>query len=119
MFVFKYDFDLGGEQDTGQKTSAGNAIYAKLLDTGALPNATSKNVAHGLDDISVAAGAYFGLLASFADDGGTTLSTFDGITGLTWGITDTNLVLTAAGDLSGWTGSSAVILYEKDDLAVS
>lgn len=117
MFVFKYDFDLGGEQDTGQRSVAGNAIYAKLLDSGALPNATSKNVAHGLDDISLAAGAFFKVEAGYASKADT-LTEIQGLA-ITYEINATNLVLTTAVDLSSWTASSVVIMYEKDDLAVS
>lgn len=36
------------EQDTGRKWIGAETVYSKTVDTGALPNATSKNVAHGI-----------------------------------------------------------------------
>lgn len=117
MFTLKYDYNVGGAQDTGLKTVAGNIIFAKALDTGALPNATSKNVAHGLDDISLTAGSFFKVLSGYASKADT-LTELHGLS-LTYEINATNLVLTTAADLSGWTASTTVILFEKDDLAVS
>lgn len=49
------------EQDTGLKWIDGRAIYTKTVDFGALPNNTSKDVAHGITDldfiISISGGA--------------------------------------------------------------
>lgn len=117
MFTLKYDLNVAGTQDTGLKTVAGNIIYAKLLDSGALPNATSKNVAHGLDDISLAAGAFFKVMSGYASKADT-LTDIHGLA-LTYEINDTNLVLTTGVDLSSWTASTVVIMFEKDDISVS
>ena len=41
------------EQDTGCKWIDGKPIYKKTIDIGALPNATSKNVAHGISALGI------------------------------------------------------------------
>ena len=41
------------EQDTGCKWIDGKKIYKKTIDFGALPNATSKNVAHGISSLGI------------------------------------------------------------------
>lgn len=40
------------EQKTGQKWIDGKDIYCKVIELGALPNATTKNVAHNITNIS-------------------------------------------------------------------
>lgn len=117
--MFKYDLQLGGKQDTGEKDANGNIIYGLLLDTGVLPNATSSNTAHGLTAINLAAGAFSGVLVGYADDGGTNLGSIPGLPGLSWAIDTTNLVLTATGNLSSYTSSSVVILFTETDDATS
>lgn len=41
------------EQDTGCKWIDGKPIYKKTVDTGALPNNTSKQVAHGVSNLDI------------------------------------------------------------------
>ena len=41
------------EQDTGCKWIDGKKIYKKTIDIGSLPNATSKNVAHGISSLGI------------------------------------------------------------------
>lgn len=41
------------EVDTGTRWIDGKAIYKKTIDFGALPNATSKSVAHGISNLSL------------------------------------------------------------------
>lgn len=41
------------EQDTGVKWVDGNTIFQKSIDLGTLPNATVKDVAHGITDMDV------------------------------------------------------------------
>lgn len=41
------------EQDTGCKWIDGKPIYKKTIDIGALPNTTSKNVAHGISALGI------------------------------------------------------------------
>ena len=111
MFKVNFDFARGSSpQDTGLKDANDNIIYALLLDTGALPNAGSVDVPHGVTGLSVAAGSFSGMLYSYADDGGTNLSSFDGL-GVAWSLDATNLTLTTVSDLSAYTSSTAVILY--------
>lgn len=41
------------EQDTGCKWVDGKPIYKKTIDIGALPNATTKNIAHGISALGI------------------------------------------------------------------
>lgn len=41
------------EQDTGCKWIDGKKIYRKTINIGALPNTTSKNVAHGISSLGI------------------------------------------------------------------
>ncbi len=41
------------EQDTGLKWIGGETVYQKTIDTGALPDSTTKNVVHGITTIDI------------------------------------------------------------------
>ena len=110
--MYNYNVDLGGEQDTGAKSPAGRVIYGLLVDTGALPNTTSSNVAHSVTNLD--ANEFFHVLYAWSD--GADLLTDNR---LRYTLTATNLVLTSTADLSAVTASQAVILYTKTDETVT
>ncbi len=112
--MYYYNLELGGKQDTGAKDANGNIIYGKAVAVGALPNATTKNTAHGVTNLNVAAGAYSGLIHAISSNG--TLNVpYDGHITLTWSISATNFTVTAATNLSAYASSSVVILFTETD----
>jgi len=55
------------EQDTGALGPAGNRVWRKLIAFGALPNNTTKSVAHGISSMPTAKGAYVRIGGSMSD----------------------------------------------------
>ncbi len=56
-FVDKYDSYTLLQQPTGRRWLNGREIYRKVINTGALPNATSTSVAHGITRLAVVVSA--------------------------------------------------------------
>ncbi|MEX0598819.1 MAG: hypothetical protein WD512_20210 [Candidatus Paceibacterota bacterium] len=96
----------GPAKDTGKKfiDAAGNqrVIYEKVLSIGILPNAATKNVAHG-ESVDRSVGAY-SKIELFAANGTATLNLNDvGVS-----LTETNLAIVAAGNQSAFEGSAII-----------
>lgn len=114
------------EMKTGQQWIDGKEIYRKVIDTGALPNATTKNVAHGIVGMTKILG-----IRGMASDGTTqhTLPRAEGalqavdeggvatytITAdcVELAVTATNIVLKTVTNLSAFTASHVVVEYVK------
>lgn len=100
------------EMRTGQVWIDGKETYRKVVDCGALPNNTTKNVAHGITGLGTVT-----LLRGMADNGTTqrTLPSPDATTTevIELDITDTNVVLRSTGDQSGYTASFVIVEYTK------
>lgn len=94
--------EAGKKFDTGIKytdSSGSRAVFRKVVDFGALPNTTTKNVAHGESvDPDLATGTIY------ANDGTTALT-------LTPSLTATNISLTTTSDLSSYANAIAIIEY--------
>lgn len=97
------------EVDTGWKWVGGSTIYRKALAVAAYPNAGSANVAHGITGLGTVV-RLFGV----ADNGTTqyVLNSPDGTGDFSACVDDTNVVVSAAADLSGYAGH-VVIEYTK------
>ena len=81
----------------------GKTIYRKCVDFGALPSSTTKNVAHSISGLNVAAGAWFRFEAFCTD--GTNICDMKLLTNLSvCTITATNCTVTTGADLSGYDG---------------
>lgn len=106
-----FDYRLGEDIDTGQRWINGQIIYCRVVDLGALPNATTKNVAHGiatigtvvlLEGIAQAAGPTVRALPFAPDPAGTVA------TGIQLSISAANLVIKTAADYSTSNGYAFV-----------
>lgn len=100
------------EMRTGQVWIDGREIYRKVVVTGALPNATTKNVAHGivaLDEVisvnGMADNATVQRPLPYADATATDIVELD--------VSDTNITLRSTGDQSGFTASFVIVEYVK------
>lgn len=100
------------EMRTGSVWIDGKETYRKVIDTGALPNATTKNVAHGITGLGSVVS-----LRGMADNGTVQRplpyadATANDVVELEAG--DTNVTLRAAGDQSAFATSFVVIEYTK------
>jgi len=97
------------EAETGVKWADGNVIYKKVVDIGNLPNATSKNVAHGIANIHNLA-----IIRGVATDGSSYLPMPYTTTTSQINIyaTGTNIVVVTETDRSGFTGY-VILEYTK------
>lgn len=97
------------EVDTGWKWVGGSTIYRKALAVAAYPNGGSANVAHGITGLGTVV-RLFGV----ADNATTqyVLNSPDGTGDFSAKVDDTNIVVSAAADLSGYAGH-IVIEYTK------
>jgi hypothetical protein len=96
------------ETDTGRKAYGGATIYQKAFAVANFPNATTANVAHGVTTPNLV--RVYGV----ADNGTNQyqLHTEDGVGMLSAMVDDTNIVLSAAANLSGYSGY-VVMEYTK------
>lgn len=117
MKIFKKTLGIGEESRTSEVFVDDNGvcwpIYVKRLDCGAMPNNTTKNVAHGVTDIKIGGLSYFECLSLRADDGTNVWDERNGGTGVRTSITATNLVLVSTTDLSLHVRGVALIAYCK------
>lgn len=98
------------EMRTGAVWIDGSEIKRVVVDCGALPNATSKSVAHNIASLGTVIRAY-GMADNdtvqrplpYADATATDIVELE--------ISDTNVVLRSTGDQSGFTASHVVIEY--------
>lgn len=101
------------EVDTGFTWTNGSAIYKKTVDIGALPNATTKSVAHNISNFGVPvklegmcisnAGSGYPMNGARPSNNTLTVSAY---------VTTTNVVVETGSDRSDWTGY-ATIYYTK------
>jgi hypothetical protein len=105
------DYKLG-EVNTGERWINGQLIYCTIVDFGALPNATTKNVAHNISPIgqlvdlrgiAQAAGPTVRPLPYAPDPAGTVA------TGIQLSLTSTNVVIKTGADYS--TSNGYVFVY--------
>lgn len=91
----------------------GKVVYRKALDLGALPNTSSKNVAHnkGTSGVIVSIDAY--AISSSATRQAFPFITSSGSIAGRFHATDYNVVLTTFSDVSGYNGY-AILRYTKD-----
>lgn len=102
------------EQNTGQKWIDGRDIYSKTINFGAFPNATSKSVAHGIDNlnllIKIDSIAYDGIsymtvpLVYARDDAALNTRLL---------VNDTNIVVSSNSDRSNITQCYVTLYYTK------
>lgn len=99
---------LGVEQITNEKWVDGKRIYQKIIDIGALPNATTKNVTHGITGVSTVV-----LCKARAFSSGSTI-VFEYASGTSPNIyfSPTALVIYCPTDRSAWVGT-AIVKYTK------
>ena len=99
------------EQDTGCKWIDGKPIYKKTVSLGALPNATTKNVAHGISSLGIMVDMRG---VAFYSNGVQLPLPFVSTaqTAVSLNATSTDIVITAAGDRSSSSGY-ATLLYTK------
>ena len=103
------------EVDTGRKWIDGKTIYKKTINFGALPNNTTKSVAHGITGITYVIGA-----KGFADNGSMGLAVFIpqvSPVNLSWNvsldITSTDVVITTRDNYASRTRSYITVEYVK------
>lgn len=106
------DWSDTAEVPTAFTDAAGKQIFRKKIDFGALPNATTKNVAHGISNLNVAKDAHFRITGTVSDatdvqDIGVYFAATAGFT--VFKVNATNVVATSTGDLSG---VNAVVFLE-------
>lgn len=99
--------EVGRRIDTGRKHTDGSVIYRKALSVGALPNATTKNVAHG-ESLNIT-GKYADVVSLFATND-TTIKTLHS-SGVTAEINATNVVIGTGTDLSTYDQGIVVIEF--------
>lgn len=83
-------------------------VYRKMVDTGALPNATGKNVAHGVTGMAV---TKYMKASLWATDGSTKGRVIAGDPVVE--VTATNIVITATANLSAYTASTVLLEFVK------
>ncbi len=92
----------------------GNQIYCKVINFGAVPNNTTKNVAHGISNfdrtkiVRMTGSAYDG--TKFVPFG---LDSTTAANQITWQIDSTNLTAATVADRSGYTANRIYIYYYK------
>ncbi len=91
---------VGRRYDTGKKWVDGSIIYKKLISFGALPNATTKNVAHS-ETISLTKMAR---VSAFIARNGTLYANIPFVTITSMSISATNVTIISTTDLSTYTG---------------
>ena len=101
------------EINTGAKWIDGKAIYKKTVNTGALPNATTKTVAHSISNISSIV-----KIEGWATDGSASfiplpLVASDSSYGVEVAMTTTNITLASIRDRSGYSSSYVTLYYTK------
>jgi hypothetical protein len=100
------------EVDTGVKwTDGSKSIYRKTISTGAMPNATTKNVAHGISGMTAIVGWVWS-----ADNGSTAflpVGYADFNFGLWMYATDTNIVIVSNYNWSSLTNGYVTVWYIK------
>lgn len=114
MFPGNIQIKVGGKFDTGKKwvdsTGAAHVIYQKTLaldgTTASLPNATTKNVAHGE---TIALNKYAKVVGLRADNA-TTIKTLESV-GVTAEINATNVVVATTTDLSLYLRGNVTIEF--------
>lgn len=117
MKIFKKTLGIGEESRTSEVFVDENGVcwpvYVKRIDCGAMPNATTKNVAHGITAPKINGTGYFEVLSLRADNGTNIWDERTGSTGVKCSITETNLVLVSTTDLSLHVRGIAVIAFCK------
>lgn len=105
------DTFLTTEFATNQKWIDSKIIYRKTINTGALPNSTTKNIAHGITNletiIEITGAAQDGSINAIPLPYPNTTDT----NSCSLAMDATNIILTSAVDLSGYTGSHVTIYY--------
>lgn len=91
---------VGRRYDTGKKWVDGSIIYKKLISFGALPNTTTKSVAHS-ESLSL---VKMCRISAFVARNGTQYLTIPALTITSVTITATNIVVISTNDLSAYTG---------------
>jgi hypothetical protein len=103
-----------GEVNTGQRWTDGKPIFRKTVDVGAMPNATTKNVAHGIASLgtlvrlfgTTQGGGEFHPLPTPAHPAGAAHR-------IHVMLTATNIVIETGDDLSGYTIGWITVEYTK------
>ena len=104
------------EQNTGRKWIDGKDIYFKVVELGALPNATTKNVAHGITGISEWV-KIEGTANNATNTSGISIPlVYDGnnaTNNTRIAVNDTNVVLETDTDRSSFNKCYAILYYTK------
>lgn len=99
------------EVDTGFTWVDGKTIYKKTVNFGALPNNTSKNVAHGITDISYVIDVH-GIAANNTPNF-LPISYRSATAGIWFTITTNNITINTSTDLTAYTTTYATLYYTK------
>lgn len=100
------------EVDTGAKWVDGNAIYKKTINFGTLPNATQKDVSHGISSLSTII-----KIEGFATDSSATINiptaSNSANSNIDIWVSSTNVSISTANDMSGYTTCYITLYYTK------
>lgn len=91
---------VGRRYDTGKKWTDGSVIYKKLVSFGALPNTTTKSVAHS-ESLSL---TKYAVVSRLIARDGTTYLNIPAVTITSITITATNITMISTNNLSTYTG---------------
>lgn len=97
------------EIDTGRRWIDGKRIYRKVINFGALPNAATKNVAHGITFDQII--DFYGITSNGTNR--LPLSFVDGTYRISPWITTTNVTIATIVDMTAWTNTYVVIEFTK------
>lgn len=104
------------EQDTGLKWIDGNTIYQITVDTGALPNSSTKNVAHGITDLNYVIDCKgFAKNPLSGDNLPLPYIATSAVGQLGLSVTSSNVQLFTGSNLSAYTASWITLLYTKSE----
>lgn len=105
--------NLTSEVDTRKKWVDGRTIYRKVIDCGALPNATTKNTAHNISDLDRFVKVY-GISIDISSNTTLPLPYFNTGTGyVKLFATNTNAVVQTGGNLTQYDSTHVTLEYVK------
>lgn len=98
------------EINTGKKWIDGKPIYRKVVDCGALPNSTTKNVAHGINNLKKVIKS-----EGYSDDNAGTHIPVPYVSGnpLAISVDTTNIIIQASGNYTNFVNTQITLEYTK------
>lgn len=112
MKDYKISPGVGEESTTDEYFVDANGvafpIFSKVLATGALPNATSGNVAHGVSNIKLDGHFFVRALNAWSGTAGATARTNKDSAGMSFSFDGTNVIITTTANLSAQSGQMII-----------